>query len=253
MQTNITVSNISSKNLYIRFEKIAAAFYLVTNHLSDEDPLKISIRQKTIALLDMVNELNTDTFVNSLFKKDKIKNVCEQVISLLHMAVQAGLVTRINVDIISAENKKVQNFLASLFEETIASSGQASLFYVDENMTSFTTHGEQKQYIGHGHEFTNDMSIKKTEKQIGNTKNKKDNMVSGTESEKDLKPRKKNRRDFILGIIGQKGEVTIKDISNVFNGCSEKTIQRELISLVSEGVVSKEGERRWSKYKLARI
>jgi hypothetical protein len=32
--------------------------------------------------------------------------------------------------------------------------------------------------------------------------------------------------------------------------CSEKTIQRELIVLVSEKVVKKEGERRWSVYSI---
>ena len=31
---------------------------------------------------------------------------------------------------------------------------------------------------------------------------------------------------------------------------SEKTVQRELFALVKEGVLKKEGEKRWSVYKL---
>lgn len=61
---------------------------------------------------------------------------------------------------------------------------------------------------------------------------------------------KDKRRDAILGVIRRKGQVGIKDISKAVKGCSEKTIQRELINLVSEGVLKKEGERRWSRYSI---
>ncbi len=57
-----------------------------------------------------------------------------------------------------------------------------------------------------------------------------------------------SRRDRILGIIREKGQVTIKDVSTAITDVSEKTIQRELISLISDGTIQKEGERRWSKY-----
>ena len=62
---------------------------------------------------------------------------------------------------------------------------------------------------------------------------------------------KRQRRSKILLIIKQKKEVTIKDISSSIKDCSEKTIQRELNSLLSEKVIKKTGERRWSKYLLA--
>ena len=43
----------------------------------------------------------------------------------------------------------------------------------------------------------------------------------------------------------------IKDVSPLIKGCSEKTIQRELLSMVKSGILKKEGEKRWSKYSLA--
>ena len=58
------------------------------------------------------------------------------------------------------------------------------------------------------------------------------------------------RSDEIIGIVKNKGSVTIKDISKEITNCSEKTIQRELQKLVSKGVLSREGERRWSTYSL---
>ena len=46
-------------------------------------------------------------------------------------------------------------------------------------------------------------------------------------------------------------KLTIKDFAKNIKDCSDKTIQRELISMVTSGVLKKEGERRWSKYFLA--
>jgi hypothetical protein len=62
---------------------------------------------------------------------------------------------------------------------------------------------------------------------------------------------KKERRDAIMRTIRSKGQVTIKDISENINGCSEKTIQRDLQELIQHGVLVREGEKRWAVYKLA--
>ncbi len=45
-------------------------------------------------------------------------------------------------------------------------------------------------------------------------------------------------------------EATIKDIAEVITDVSEKTIQRELNSLIEKGQVKRQGERRWSKYSI---
>lgn len=61
----------------------------------------------------------------------------------------------------------------------------------------------------------------------------------------------KDRREAVLSVIQKKGSVSIKDISTLIRGVSEKTIQRELGALISSGVVTKQGERRWSTYSIA--
>ena len=63
--------------------------------------------------------------------------------------------------------------------------------------------------------------------------------------------KKTNRQNIILGLLKKKKELTIKDIALIIKDCSEKTIQRELISLISLGVLKRTGERRWSKYSLS--
>ncbi|MDQ5912238.1 MAG: hypothetical protein QG568_453, partial [Patescibacteria group bacterium] len=63
---------------------------------------------------------------------------------------------------------------------------------------------------------------------------------------------KSERQTLILSTIGTRGESSIKDLTDVIKGCSEKTIQRELIALVDSGSLLKTGERRWSRYSIAR-
>ena len=59
------------------------------------------------------------------------------------------------------------------------------------------------------------------------------------------------RAERILDYIRRQGSVSIKEIASTIKGCSEKTIQRELISLIQAGLVRRVGERRWSHYEPA--
>ena len=59
-----------------------------------------------------------------------------------------------------------------------------------------------------------------------------------------------DRRKIILAIIKQKPQLAVKDISKSIPAVSEKTIQRELLAMVEEGILKKTGERRWSTYSM---
>ncbi len=61
---------------------------------------------------------------------------------------------------------------------------------------------------------------------------------------------KSNRQDIIIGLLKKGGELGIKDFTSAIKGCSEKTIQRELMSLIFKGQIKKAGEKRWSRYSL---
>ncbi len=65
-----------------------------------------------------------------------------------------------------------------------------------------------------------------------------------------INKRQDSRRNEILRLLSST-PITIKDISEKVLGCSEKTIQRELNSMLDDNVIERVGEKRWSKYKLA--
>ena len=58
------------------------------------------------------------------------------------------------------------------------------------------------------------------------------------------------RKDRIRTILQEKGQVSIKDISDIITDVSEKSIQRDLNELIETGAIVRIGERRWSTYKL---
>lgn len=64
------------------------------------------------------------------------------------------------------------------------------------------------------------------------------------------RPLVKDRKQIISDVLKEKGQASIKDISEVIKDCSEKTIQRDLNEMIQKGLVLREGERRWSKYSL---
>jgi DNA-binding transcriptional ArsR family regulator len=61
-----------------------------------------------------------------------------------------------------------------------------------------------------------------------------------------------DRTARIKTVLEAKPQATIKDIAEIITDVSEKTIQRELNSLIEKGQVIREGERRWSKYSTAK-
>jgi hypothetical protein len=62
--------------------------------------------------------------------------------------------------------------------------------------------------------------------------------------------RKLSRREEVLKVLS-KVPVSIKDVSEKVLGCSEKTLQRELNTLVDLNLAARIGEKRWSRYVLA--
>ena len=62
--------------------------------------------------------------------------------------------------------------------------------------------------------------------------------------------RKDMRKMTILNFIKGHNNTSIKDIVPNIVGCSEKTVQRELLELINEGKILKTGERRWSRYSI---
>jgi hypothetical protein len=191
-------------------QKIAAAIYLVTGHLSDIDPLK--------------NALRTHAVTVSTADHDGHKTAAARAIdTLLSTAVIAGLISEKNASIITLE---LRHYMVQVTNEPDALS---ALFapVLESRPAGNSTAPKMSQNLSY---TPRPMSVSTVTKPPVFNENKS------------------KRQDAILSLINERKSVGIKDIAVLFSDTSEKTIQRELGALVSAGKITKRGEKRWSVY-----
>ena len=257
--TNLTIfKDESFVFLYKKTERLSTAIYLITNLMSVEEPIKWQLRKTTLNLLDNVMSLSNATMSSRESVLRDISQKLFQLISLYNVAFRSGFISEMNYRIVNEELNKIANFVDEFdmkenesrtriikddfFAEPAGEIIKDNVFYK----------GQQKQK---GHQSMSDRNvfeedeqnsayssvIKKTPKKTL-TENKTTNKTTNKIHERN------KRREEIINIIKQKKDVSVKDISAIIKDTSEKTLQRELVSMVEEGVLEKEGERRWSRY-----
>ena len=243
----------SNMSFYIsrKLQKIAKAIYLVTSLIKDTEPLRFSMRQVCVDQEFLGNVIKDKR--TGLELAQKLNNL----ISLLDIASIAHLVSPMNKDVLIRECEELQNLLLDQnFEGLVSSSIPSKYFNVDKKIES--------ENRGFFKELVKDMEVKTLSPEVSF---KGQNVLNKTAPVKVLSDSKivqvvpvenqniykgqNQRKEQILSVIKTKGEVSIKDISVLVSGFSEKTIQRELNGLLADGSIKKTGERRWSRYSLS--
>ncbi len=222
------VLNKDLYNAYIvnKVQKISKASYLVTNYFDVREPLKWSIREMSLRIIQQSMSLS----LSSLSHREKavmdIVSSLQEMDMLMDTAHVAGFISSMNAEVIKRELKSLVSFIEEKHDMHYSTSSRLLL------TPSYFKVDEVKSFIA----SPAPASSEKVEKST----------VSSPAP--DAQERKKKVLD-----IGRSLEVfSIKDVSSQIQDCSEKTIQRLLLDMVAEGLLIKEGERRWSKYKIAK-
>ncbi|KKU80821.1 MAG: hypothetical protein UY07_C0032G0005 [Parcubacteria group bacterium GW2011_GWA1_47_8] len=273
-----TTGGIESFGLSIakKCERIATALYLVTNFLSDTEPLKARLRLLGLELVRDASSVRYGTMLEAQAFGTLHATIAE-TLSLLELAFIAGLVSEMNFSILrreylavrdSSEVKKAsrESRTDSILGDNFFGSSEprSDLGYSRGQTLVSSTIAAQPFPKGHSIGQTSiTMSDRNTK---GRTPSPHRSLRGGTTKQSSTQhpapiqnskfdisysTQIESRRTKILKLIKDNREVTIKDISSHFSELSEKTIQRELVALVEGGVLKKEGERRWSRYTLA--
>jgi predicted transcriptional regulator len=227
--------------LYIseRVKKLITAVYLVTNLIPPTDPLRQSIREFSIKILSLTGRTPAGYSISEA--NQETKDLIQKVVGMLEVAFFSGYVSEMNYSVLKSEFDVFVEELSQYenAQETISGS---SLKTDRQNPVS------SQPTLPVPHPSPSSSASVPSTPYINRTNiNKASNKVN---SRNVVEVKKNSRREAILAIIKRRGEVNIKDISSVVINCSEKTIQRELLELVENGVVKKAGERRWSTYSL---
>ncbi|MBC7981474.1 hypothetical protein H7X65_00165 [Candidatus Parcubacteria bacterium] len=226
-----TTNNNNQSSLVIKrqvqVEAISKAVYLVTDLFKEDEPLRLSLRKSSVECVE-----NSDK-----------KTSFSKLYSLITLSQEIGLITNMNAELLLRvindqitaldKNKEVDRINIGdilTVEDTVnEDAGQEIMVIEDKEKVEIVSHEKVEKKpssITINNNTQNIKTINNISMDIG------------------------SRRKRILEIVRARGAVTINEFIDSIKGCSSKTIQRELTSLVLSGTLKKTGERRWSKYSL---
>lgn len=231
-------------------EKVVTAIYMVTDFMSESEPLRPELRTLAIMLLSKTRHLSTKATEPDYSIVDDIKHGTESICSFVNLAVTIGLISNMNGGILIKELEKNSKELLEIYNDRRVSvtthPGYANIILTQDmfnvpfaEIPKIVEIDKGQEYKGH--KIIDNVLYKKPEKE---------SIIKENVSRTNTLGMKIARRNDVLNIVKAKGQVSVKDIVLMLKDISEKTVQRELLSLVKEGVLKKEGEKRWSIYKL---
>lgn len=246
---------------YKKTNKLITALYMVTDIIDITEPIRTKLRFLGAEIISDINALNyskrTDITIN-------ITKKITEIITFLGIVEALSMVSAMNSSILKKEFIELKKSL----EEGNNNSVWLEEFLM-KDIPSDEIQSQNKNPVRLGvhssgslMKVLKDMDMSDRNKVSNNLSfmsdksDKRQNGILNNQNKKsDMDMIKKERRFEIVNAIRNKnGEATITDIKTnakgVLKDCGEKTLQRELVSMVKDGVLKKEGDKRWSKYKL---
>jgi hypothetical protein len=212
--------------IHRKAENISSAVFLVSGTMSDGGELKTKVKDLALDLVSETSTIKKTPVLERVRNIHNLESIALNLSSLFHISSVSGVVSHMNSSVIREEisvfiellvsyTKSVHEHAVTIIREKVVASEEAvtASYQQSRNTAAEIVKVPNGQNNGHG---------KST--------------------------RKDARERTILEFIKTKDSVNIKDITRNVRGCSEKTIQRELLKMVDTGLVKKTGERRWSRY-----
>lgn len=209
------------KFIFKKTEKIACAVFYITRskeYISHNDTVITDLERSAQTLIDVSLESLKSTTANSTQKVFEVKYALMRLESLLRVAGSSRLLGVELLDVFLHEIDSVHRSLRKYTESGIVNP-------LAETRPIQDIPRERKAVRSRSEVF---------------------GLQGGTAVSAPLI----SRSERVLNVLRDKGDATIKDIVEVIKDCSEKTIQRELTNLIKDNIIVREGERRWSKYRL---
>jgi hypothetical protein len=268
---------------YTKVNKLISALYMVTDIMDTDEPLRKKLRNSGTSIISDIYLID-----KGQAKYNQIHNRVSEVLSFIEIASSVGIISDMNSNILMKEFNELRKSIIesnstkeeNWLEEFINESGEELNFYP----TSSLLKGRMKEgifnpkenSIGHGtrigvqkgstllHALSR-VEVSDKIPHLRTSRIKIERNFSGSHLEAKHQVHndvlKNKRREEIILVIKDKMKssvnfegVTITDIKSngheMIASCGEKTLQRELVSMVLDGILKKTGEKRWSKYSI---
>lgn len=260
----------SSKNIFVLYKLCLDNVSLIVSYLFVARDSNLISKMNVNIVIDGLRILE-NILIKKQFSFSEINTLIqeESVLRDIMFDAREGLKNlNTSYDAITERNKYSESSSNNQSKETET---KRSLNFYTETIQKKETENKNKE---EGDDFINDNNKRQNEiiKDINNydakiktfnskkeiEKIEKDNFtaksfVGKSEVKQTVKPRKsenrkQNRREQILSLFTKGVEISIHDISKKVIGCSIKTLQRELNTLVLDKKIDRIGDKRWSKY-----
>ncbi|MFA5942751.1 MAG: hypothetical protein WC798_03720 [Candidatus Paceibacterota bacterium] len=223
---NVFEKDIRRVFIYKKAERLAKALHLIAPAFSESTSLKNRIDAIAVGLVDAAAVPPGVVLSRELL-------TLSSILSIAHVG---GLLSNMNTELITREAHILLQEVANYEEPRLSLDEIPTLSDIAKNAPS----QEAKS-------SPDSSSLKRaTAERHGREK-----IAPSTKGHIKDTGKIKDRQETILSVIKNKQNASIKDISTLIRGVSEKTIQRELAALIEARMVVKKGERRWSTYQLA--
>ncbi len=240
--------------IYKKTKRITAGLFLVTNPISSQENIKDILRKKGLLFLENIINIVSGSKNDSKLKE--VDSSLLEIVSLLEIAYFSGVVSDMNFNVM----KNAYENLGDLIKLRKSELGSSVL--INKDFFDIFENKEGLKDISKGQKDKGEMKMSfrkdvKDNKGQQKDKNKKISKSSQTEDENIKKePQNKGqnqstfseRKALILDFVRKNEPVTIKDISFIISDCSRKTVQRDMLSMVQDGFLRREGKKRWSIY-----
>ena len=263
---------------YPKLNKLVTAMYIVTDIMDKDEPIRLKLRTLAVEILsDIPTEQSGINSISRTNLSEKVKTI----LSFLDVASTVNLISEMNFNILKKEFFELAKSIDEpkqinpiWLEEFLGANDPTPSLPEGKGVNTAVSSssfgggeggGEHKGHLDYARSKHTYIGVQK-----GNTLMKalsdKTNLLSDSDINLSHKNRndfgklkKQRREDIIKAIKNNAGSATITDIKTRISSlpigqtgslstCSEKTLQRELVSMVKDGVLYKTGEKRWSKY-----
>jgi hypothetical protein len=248
-------STVSSLFAWRKSERIASAMYLISSFMADETLLRDHLREASLRLVSESLSLRMSLQSADVSIKLLLATIY-RLQSLIHVGNTCGLVSDMNARILERELDELAIFLASyprsagetdvsLTADFFVSSGGPAKKSLGIRQLSSSSGDSSTVFRtpGKGNDIEKKQAYERSSASRGSS-------LSTTRKKKGEEHN--SRRRAILTLLAEQSSVTINDVGAVVRSCSGKTLQRELLAMVQDGILKKHGQKRWSVYSLAK-
>lgn len=227
--SNIFEKDIRRVYIYKKSERLAKAIHLVGPAFLNSPALRNRVDLIAVGLVDAAT-------LPPIAAREALSRELLALSSVLSIARVGGLLSAMNCELIAREAHTLLQEIATYEEPRL---------FLDETPTL------AELFKSAGASLRQPSVEPEAETPRASTSKPKTPALKDIKGHSSGTPVVSGRKDAILSVLRSKGPSYIKDISTVIRDVSEKTIQRELATLVSEGRITRTGDRRWTTYALA--